>query len=314
MLLLYRGESFDANFFYHSGVDIDHSFFLSDGGRTLLVPKMNEGAARAGFRGRVRVYEDPLKEIRKLARGRRVLCDEASMSMRLGRKLGRACRLKDHSLELLAMRAEKSASEVADVRKAVRLTKEILDSLDLKAARTELDLQKQLMVLTAERGLEKAFDPIVASGPASAYPHYSAGRRRLSGLVLVDYGVRWNHYCSDLTRVFILDGDAKKKKQYEALQGICHAIADELPDLKRGKDVAALSASLLEKAGLPPLIHSIGHGVGLDIHEFPRLGLKSKDPIAKSVLAIEPAFYHPKRYGMRFEETIWFDGKRAKIL
>ncbi len=315
MLLLYRGESFDANFFYHSGVDIDHSFLLSSGGRkTLLVPKMNEGAARAAFRGRVAVYEDPLKEIRRAARGGTVLCDASSISLRLGRKLGKVCRLKDHSAELLAMRAVKKPSEVADIRKAVRLTKEILDSLDLKAARTELDLQKQLMVMTAERGLEQAFDPIVSTDIGSSYPHYSATGRKLGSLVLVDFGVRWNHYCADLTRVFILDNDRRKKEQYEALKGICDGIVDELPSLRKGGDVAALSAKLIKKAGFPELIHAIGHGVGLDIHEFPRLGMKSGDKIAKSAIAIEPAFYLPKRYGMRYEETVWFDGKKARIL
>ncbi len=315
MLLLYRGESFDPDFFYHSGTDIDHAFFVSSGAkRTLLVPKMNEGIAKATFRGNVVAYDDPLKALGRLLRGKPVLCDASSMSLRMGKRLGKICRLKDHSVELLQERARKKPAEVSDIRKAVRLTKEILDSLDIKGARTELDLQKQLMVKTAEMGLEQAFEPIVATGIGSSYPHYRAGNKKLGSLVLVDYGVRWNHYCSDLTRVFILGNDRKKKEEYERLQGICQGIVDELPDLRTGRDVAALSAKLIEKAGFPELIHSIGHGVGLEIHEFPRLGMKSDDLIARSAIAIEPAFYYRNRYGMRYEETVWFDGKRARIL
>jgi Xaa-Pro aminopeptidase len=60
------------------------------------------------------------------------------------------------------------------------------------------------------------------------------------------------------------------------------------------------------------MIHSIGHGVGLEVHELPRLSPKSRESISGSVLAIEPAFY--KSYGMRFEETIHFDGKKVRIL
>ncbi len=315
MLLLYRGESFDPDFFYHAGIDIDHAFFVSSGAkRAVLVPKMNEGIAKARFRGKVVAYDDPLKSLSKLIKGKTALCDASSMSMRMGKRLGKICRLKDYSVELLQERARKKPAEVSDIRKAVRLTKEILDSLDLKGARTELDLQRQLMVKTAEMGLEQAFEPIVATDISSSYPHYQATDKKLGSLVLVDYGVRWNHYCSDLTRVFILDNDRKKKEEYENLQGICHGIVDELPALEKGRDVAALSAKLIKRAGFPELIHSIGHGVGLEIHEFPRLGMKSDDPVADSVIAIEPAFYYPKKYGMRFEETIWFDGTRARIL
>ena len=131
---------------------------------------------------------------------------------------------------------------------------------------------------------------------------------------MIDYGVRYEHYCADLTRCFILDKDNSKTKEYEKLQDICYEIVDSLPNLRTGKDVAKLSEKLIAKAKFPKLIHSIGHGVGLDVHELPRLGMKSKDRItAGAMLAIEPAFYG-KNYGMRFEETICFNGKRARIL
>jgi Xaa-Pro aminopeptidase len=315
MLLLYRGESFDPNFFYHSGTDIDHSFLLVDGKRkTLLVNGMNEALARSRFRGRVVVYRDALETLSRLIRRKAVLFDGQAMSARMARKLGALCRLKDHSPELLAQRAAKNPAEVSDIRKAVRKTKEIFESLDLRAARTELDLQKQLMVATAEMGLEQAFEPIVSSGPGTSYPHYQAGRRKLGDLVLVDYGVKANHYCSDLTRCFIRGRDRKMKEQYERLQDICWFLADSLPALERGKDIAKLSSDLIKKAGFPPLIHSIGHGVGLEIHELPRLGMKSEDRLAGTAIAIEPAFYLAGRYGMRYEETVWFDGKRGRVL
>jgi Xaa-Pro aminopeptidase len=313
-LLLYQGEESDPNFYYHAGLDIDHSMLVCVGGRrTLFVSRMNEALARAAFRGEVVVFDDALKALSKRLGGKKVLFDADSLNARMFSRLSRICRLKDHSLELLRMRSVKKPHEVSVIRTAARRTKELLDSLDFGKAKTELGLRKQLMVATAEAGLEPAFDPVISTGSNTAYPHHEASERKLGPLVMVDYGLMYGHYRSDITRCFIRDGDAKKKAQYEELQGICRSIVDELPDLRRGKDVAAFSAKLIKRAGFPELIHSIGHGVGLEIHELPRLGSKSDDRIAGTVLAIEPAFYL-RHYGMRYEETVYFDGKRARIL
>lgn len=314
MLLLYRGEAFNANFFRKSGVDIDHAFFLESGGkRTILVPKMNESLARSQFRGRIMTYLDPLKTLAPLLRGRTAEFDGFSMSARMAGKIRKLCKMKDVSHELLASRATKAADEAQHVARAVRETKEIFESIDWKAAKTEQDVHRQLLLMSLERGLEPAFEPIVSSGIGTSYPHYTAQARKLGPLVMVDYGVRYKHYCADITRCFIRGGDRKLLEQYDRLKDICHFIADALPGLERGKDAAKLADELIEKAGFPKMPHSVGHGVGLDIHEMPRLGTYSEDALAGATLAIEPAFYL-KKYGMRYEETVWFDGKRSRIL
>lgn len=313
MLLLHRGESFNANFYYHSGVDIDNSFLLASGRRKALITNtLNAALARDSFQGKVIVAQQPLDEAAKRLRGA-ALYDAASMSARLAEKLGRRCRLKDYSAELLSMRARKRPDEVAKIRRAVRETKEIIRSLDFGRAKTESGVRKQLLVAAAERGLEPAFDPIVSSGANTAYPHYRCGNARLRSHVMVDFGVRWGHYCADITRCFILDGNRRKKEEYGKLRSVCHSVIDALPELRTGRAVAAFAAKEMEKAGFPQMIHSIGHGVGLDIHEFPRLGAKYLDATGGAAMAIEPAFYG-KRYGMRYEETVHFNGKKATIL
>jgi Xaa-Pro aminopeptidase len=253
-LLLYQDEEFDPNFHYHAGLDIDHSFFLSSNGkRTLFVSKMNEALARSAFRGKVVVFDDAAKTLSKRLRGKIVLFDANSLNARMFSRLSRICRLKDDSVELLRLRSVKKPEEVSAIRNAVRHTKDILDSLDFGKAKTERGLRTQLLVAAAEAGLEPAFEPVISTGGNTAFPHHDASERKLGPLVMVDYGVRYRHYCADLTRCFIRDGDAKKKSQYEQLQGICHAIVDGLPDLRRGKDVAAFSARLIERAGFPRL-------------------------------------------------------------
>jgi Xaa-Pro aminopeptidase len=287
---------------------------LVDGSRkTLFVPALNERIARNEFEGKIVAYKDFSKTLKEYLKGRRVDVDGASLNLRIAQKLGKFCKLKDNSIELLKKRSGKRPDEVAKIKKAVGITKQIFHSLDFKKAGTEVDIRKQLLVQTIELGAEPAFEPIVSTGQNTSYPHYCPGQKKLEGLVMVDYGVKYAHYCSDVTRCFILDGDRKKKEQYERLQEICHFLADSLPDLRTGKNVGKLGNDLLEKSGFGKMPHSIGHGVGLDIHEFPRLGFKSDDKIAGSVMAIEPAFYL-KNYGMRFEETVDFTGKRAMIL
>lgn len=314
MLLLYRGEGFNPNFYYHAGVDIDHSFLVAGPRkRILLVPRLNASFAKKNFKGKVVVFEDAYKELSKYVKKRTVLADLSSMNARMAQRLSRICRLRDHTVPLLEQRAKKERAEVKNMARAARLTKKIFASLDFKSAKTELGLKKQLMVATAELGLKPAFEPIVSTGKNTSYPHYNAGNKRLGSLVLVDYGVRYRNYCSDLTRCFILDGDREKKARYEKLKNVCHSLVDALPDMETGKEVAVLAERLMKKEGFLEMIHSIGHGIGLAVHEFPRLSRKYDDKIRGTTFTIEPAVYL-KSFGLRFEEMVHFDGKKARIL
>ncbi len=314
MFLLYQGETQNPNFRYHAGVDIDHAFLIFDGRKkALLVHRMNAEIAKATFRGKVVVYQDALKELPRLIRRKTVCYDALSISASLGRKLGRICRLKDCSEELEKMRLVKKPDEISKISRAARETKDIIDSLDFKRGMSEQDIKKRLIVEAFERGLELAYDPIVAADRNTRFPHYRGGKKKAQSLLLVDFGVKFEGYCSDITRCFILDGDRKKKERYERLKDICWFIADSLPQMKAGKEATALSDELISKAGFPKMIHSIGHGIGLEVHERPGLGPHSEDALAGAAVAIEPAFYL-SNYGMRYEETVYNGGKKARIL
>ncbi|NYZ74090.1 aminopeptidase P family protein [Candidatus Micrarchaeota archaeon] len=313
MLLLYNGGHLDSNFYYHSGCDVDHCFLLVSGkAKTLFVPKMNESLAKTCFRGNVVVYEDALKTLAPYLRRKTVLADFHSLNAGMAKKLSGYCRLKDHSLELLKMRMVKRKDEVANIAKAARYTHQIFDSLDFKKAQTELGLKKQILIATLDLGLEPAFEPIISTDKNTSYPHSVPTNKKLGSLVMVDYGVKYNHYCSDVTRCFIRDGDSRKHAEYEKLQYICYSLIESLHEMESGRNVANACERLMVRAGFPKMIHSPGHGVGLDIHELPSLRLKSEDKLAGTVMAIEPAFYL-KNYGMRYEETVYFDGKKSRI-
>lgn len=318
--LLFRGEEFDPNFKYFSGVDIDHSFYIEEAKeRILLTSKMNSAIAKESFDGKVVEYQKPFEELSKIiGKGEEVQSDLSAMSANLYKKIEKetGAKLIDASEEFLEKRSLKREDEVSKTKKAVKITKEIFEALDFKTAKTEEDLIKQIKIQTAQRGLDSAFEPIVGSGANSSFPHYHGKEGKIweSGFVLIDYGVKYEGYCADLTRCFIIKPNKKLEKEYEKLKGVFDSIIDKIPNFEIGSEIGKCAEEEIKKAGFPQLIHSIGHGVGLQIHEYPSLGLKSEHKIKNTLMAIEPAFYYTGKYGMRYEETTYFDGKKIRVL
>lgn len=313
-LLLVRGEGFNANFFYFSGSDIDYSFFLKLANKKiLLVPKMNEHLAKDSFNGEVVTYKDIWKELPKLLKGKRIFIDGNSLSARVYEKLREFCKPTDVTKKLLVLRMKKKPDEVKKISNAVKITKEILEAIDFYKLKTENEVKNFLLRETFERGFEPAFDPIVAADGHSAYPHYKTSNARIREFVLIDYGVRCEHYCSDISRVFFLKKDKKMLSKYQVLKDILHELVSSLPAVKNSGELTRISEKLFKRYNIPASLHSIGHGIGLDIHEYPRINKKYRDKLAGTTFALEPAFY-TNTYGLRYEETIYFDGKKARVL
>lgn len=314
-LLLYRGDSFNANFTYMSGLDINHCFlFMDKGTRILLVPKMHAALARKMFKGKIVIYKDFNTEFRKLLGKRRTAyADFRSLPASAYLKISKTCRLSDYSEELYKLRMKKTKHEVALLEKAARKTRNMIDSLDIRRGITEKQLKNHLLSGMLDTGLEQSFDPIVLSERNARFPHAESTNNRITNMALIDCGVKHKGYCGDITRCVFIRKDQKMQNTYEQLRQLCHSIVDAIPDMTTGHYVAAFAEKEMKRLKMPKLIHSIGHGIGLDVHEYPRLKEKSKDRIAGSVFTIEPGVY-TKTFGLRFEEMVYFDGRKARIL
>lgn len=316
-VLLYRGNHFNANFYYFAKCDIDHAFLLlKEDGRALFVPKLNEALAREIFDGEVTAYEDPFIQLKEQINGMVVGVDSQSLSMAVFEKLLAFCKPKDVCRELYMLRADKNAGEVGKIARSAKITKEIFAGLDVSGMQTEADVAKSLLMETIGRGLEPAYDPIVATDRNSSFPHYKSGNAKIGEILLIDYAVKYKYYCADITRCLFTGNskeNMKRKGEYDALQEITRRITKNMREFETGGDIAGYSEQLFEEYGFPKQIHAIGHGVGLDVHESPRLRTGSDDRLAKSTFAIEPAVYF-RKYGLRYEETVYFDGKYARIL
>lgn len=214
------------------------------------------------------------------------------------------------------LRMIKREDEIENIRAAAKLTDQCFDFIlgKLKPGVTEKEIAWEIQRFLGDI----AFSPIVAFGKNSSQPHYRSGSDLLKpqGLTLLDFGARVNGYCADMTRVVFM-GKPKDEwvTAYNAVLTAQKVALDALSNTKSGTKLDRLAKSIIKKAGFPPYTHSLGHNVGLDIHETPRLSIK-KDATLKPnmVFTIEPGVYIEGQYGIRIEDLVLLRKDRIEIL
>ena len=164
-----------------------------------------------------------------------------------------------------------------------------------------------------------SFPTIVASGERSAFPHGTASEAKLPrrGFVTLDFGVILNGYCSDMTRTVHLGrATAREREAYDAVLAAQEsAVAAVAAGMKAG-DVDEAARSVLREAKLADYFtHSTGHGVGLEIHESPRIAMAQQTLLTKGmVITIEPGIYIPSAFGLRIEDTVVVERRGCRVL
>jgi Xaa-Pro aminopeptidase len=213
-----------------------------------------------------------------------------------------------------ALRAVKSAGELAAIRAAARLTDAAVAQVPRLARPgvTERAVAWELEKFMRESGAEDvAFDIIVASGPHSALPHHHPGERVLQAgdIIIVDLGAQVDGYKSDLTRTFYL-GESPEDAFWSIYNTVAQAHGAAIGGIRpgvTGKDVDALARDLITAAGHGDHFgHGTGHGVGLEIHEEPRFSKLAEKTIipAGAVMTVEPGIYLPGYGGVRIEDLL----------
>jgi len=233
------------------------------------------------------------------------------------KRLGASARFKLVPLKspFRMLRCIKDADEIALLRDAAKLGSEGFDFLcnSLTEGISEIELAVELEIFWKRKGSKSlAFDPIIAFGANGSMPHYRPGNTRLKygDSVLIDIGVNVKHYHSDMTRVVFIGSPVKKIREiYDVVR---EAQARALKLCKPGtaiKELDLAARNYIAKKGYGPnFTHSLGHGVGLEIHEAPLLNQKLPDKNLKlqegMVITIEPGIYLPDIGGVRLEDTI----------
>ena len=204
----------------------------------------------------------------------------------------------------------KSNDEINLIKKACMFGDKILNEIISKfnEFKTEIDIERELKRLVLKYGLELSFDPIVANKTSEV--HYKPKNKRLRrGFLLIDFGVKYKGYCSDMTRMFFIGRPTLKElNDFFLVRNVQKEI---ISMLKSNIPLNLLEEHTKQKLG-KDYVHSLGHGVGLNVHEGPRFDkTKLKNGM---VLTVEPGIYRNGKYGIRIEDTIAFVKNKPKVL
>jgi Xaa-Pro aminopeptidase len=220
------------------------------------------------------------------------------------------------------LRATKDAEEVTRIRAASEAADAALVALldSGLSGRTERELARALVTAMWDRGAEGvSFDPIVAAGPHGALPHARPRdvALRPGQLVVIDWGAVLDGYCSDCTRTFAVGEPGDHAR--EVYDVVLTAQQAGLAAVRAGagaRGVDAAARDLIEAAGHGSHFgHSLGHGVGLEVHEAPRLSKRSDEELVSgNVVTVEPGVYIPDELGVRIEDLAVVTGTGCEVL
>lgn len=321
----------NLNMFYFSGYGgIGALIIPKNKPPFLTVPEMEfESAKKSTGNGFFRIYKLEKKEffesIYKIAKRNGLKMGNMAIdrnnftlnSYRHFKKQFKSAKTKDVSQDCLRLREIKTEKEIKILKKSCGYTDKILQKLirNFKSFKTESLAGAFLEYEAKKQGLEISFNPIVASGTNGSMPHHTPSNAKIKkGFCVVDFGVKYKGYCSDITRTIYIGEPSKKEKGiYNFLLKIQKNTINEVKNNKKCSELYDFANKNLGKYK-NNFIHGLGHGVGVEIHELPNLTLNSKDRIRNSVVfTIEPGIYFPKRFGIRIEDTILFKNRAAVL-
>ncbi|MDL2246891.1 aminopeptidase P family protein [Methanobrevibacter sp. OttesenSCG-928-K11] len=212
----------------------------------------------------------------------------------------------------------KSPDEISKITKATEIAQKSMKELDIlskyEKKATELELAYELGKIIRDNGAEKeSFDTIITSGANSSLPHAVPLNKPLEKLILMDWGVKYEGYCSDNSRTIV-----STEKEHEIFDIVLEAHNKAIKFIKPGIkscEVDKFARGIISEYGYGDnFIHSTGHSLGLDIHESPNFSKKDETILEKNmVMTVEPGIYLENEFGVRIEDTIHI-GNKGKII
>jgi len=261
------------------------------------------------------VVSDADARVAELARGLRLGVEAEHMTLQRHGKLAEKLGAPPQPLEgiVAELRLVKQPHEVDLIREAVRIADAAFAAVlelireGVTEAEVALELERAMRLAGADG---PAFETIVASGVRGAMPHGTASHKRIGRgeLVTLDFGATFRGYNSDMTRVVAVgEVGAEERRMYDLLLEAQERTVAAIAPGKTGREVDAVARAFLAAQGWGDDVfaHSTGHGVGLEVHEGPRLSKRFEHVLRPGmVVTVEPGIYFPDRTGMRIEDLV----------
>ncbi|CAN2040050.1 Xaa-Pro dipeptidase [Candidatus Magnetomoraceae bacterium gMMP-15] len=278
-------------------------------------------------------FSKALPEILKELNTKKLGFESTRLSIAGYEKIKQELKSASHLVELLPVKEQlveklriiKEPGEIEKIRQAVEIAESAFESVSSKIIpgmtekQVAWEMEKQMRILGADR---LAFPTIVASGPEGAKPHAVPTDRKFekNEIILFDWGVRLNGYCSDTSRtIFLGKTDEKFKRAYQALMETQKRVTQAIRPGKSTKAITKIAHQYLVDMEFEKekFTHGLGHGVGIAVHENPSLSLlEERNIILKEnmVVTVEPGIYLPGEWGIRLENMVVVKKDGAEVL
>ncbi|MDE6667663.1 MAG: aminopeptidase P family protein [Clostridia bacterium] len=308
---------------YLTGVQTSFGYVLSDkNGNTFYTDTRYLEAASAALKGtdiEVKQFQSPLENL--LKGYREVAVPFSRTTYPEYKRLENAgLKIVDSEKAFIDAMSIKQQYELDLIQNACDITDKAFGALlgRIKEGMSENEVAAELEYLMRTFGASgTSFDTIVAFGKNSSVPHHETGHTKLKfgDIILIDYGCKVGGYCSDCTRTFLFGNDKKHGEFIKAYEHVLKAhmlVKEKVTDGTTGKEGDAFAREYLKQYGLDKYFtHSLGHGIGINVHEHPYLSPKSENILKNGmVFSDEPGVYFEGDFGIRIEDTVTLkDGK-----
>lgn len=322
-ILLNNNELIDNSFFYFTGLKTEYEILIipKAGKPVIITSALEYERVKKTSRIKNLVKMGTRKEfealMKKYLKKKIVGINETFLPIHTAkrlRKIGKPKSFKDISNILVDLRGKKTSQEEKILQKACDISKRIfqntLDQFNQGRFRTEIDIKDYMESEMRRFNVTPSFPIIVASGKNASMPHHEPSSGRLNkGFCIIDFGVNYKGYCSDITRTIYFGTPTDKEiESYYELLGVQE---EAIKDMQLGIDYVKVHKSVVKVLG-DRFIHGLGHGLGIDVHE--QLTSKKKLILEPGMyLTVEPGVYVAGKYGIRIEDDILITKSGPKI-
>lgn len=265
-------------------------------------------------------FQDVLREISAKENLRKTGFEEDTTYSLYGNFKKASLHLYPSGKILEELRETKDKKETALIIEACKIGDKVFNKIEkqIRIGISEETLAKRIEILIKEENGDPSFRPIVAFGKNSAVPHHlnSAVRLKENQIVLLDFGVKYKGYCSDMTRTIFFGKPPKWfVKMYQTVREAQKITAEKVKIGSKASDMDKVARDFILENSYPNIIHSVGHGIGLKVHENPHLSPLSKDKLKEGMIfSIEPGIYIQTKGGIRIEDLYLLTKTGAKKL